>query len=147
MPANSTFNVTYTATDSDGNVTSVTLPLRKSGAANATPQLDPISDLWIGDQSVTFTVGLSDKDGNMTISPQTLTISGLPSGSIQGFLYTTPARYEIQVSVPAGIDSGIYHVTIQGKDAVNDRTVAHMRILKAGGSDGGGGPGPSPGTF
>ncbi len=124
------YNVTYTATDSMGNSTTASSQLRIGPYNNQTPTLDPIGDYVVGPETVSFTIGLSDLDGGLVRSPETLVVDGLPNGARVDFTRATPGRVAARVTIPGSAARGIYTVHIRGQDRDGGVTLAQMRIIK-----------------
>jgi len=126
------YNVTYSVSDTVGNTTLVSLPLSVGLGSNQTPILDPVSDLIVAvGQTLSFTIGLSDNDGDLDyLSQQTLVIDGIPGSSLVQFTRLTAYRIAIMITLkPQLFERGTYRVYIAGKDKRGGRTIAQMRIV------------------
>lgn len=118
-----TYNITYRATDTTGNSTSVTLPLRVIGTndANTTPVLDPISDLALNGESGEvkyFTIGVTDSvDRDLITTGGGLVIDGLPSNAEVYYTHVGLDRIAAIVAVQGTqYNIGLYTVHITGRD-------------------------------
>ena len=123
--------VTYTVTDQWGNANMVTLPIR-TGRANTTPSLDPVSDMVVGLNEIrSFTVGLSDPDGDLNPSDlDTLRVDGLPAtGVIKSTLRATPNLFVCRITIGnTGTNRGVYRVHIRGRDGRLGQVISQMRL-------------------
>ncbi len=132
-----THHITYTVTDSIGKSNSVTMPLviGNFGRNNDTPSLDPVSDITVAlGQRVSFVVGLSDPNNDLSANANDLMVDGLPTLNanttykVWKTLRTDRIACEITVAPTQAYERGTYLVNITGRDLPRAVVKAQMKI-------------------